>query len=331
MRTRARKSRTAAAALGALLFAFALSAPAGAAPTGAETPSSKGAARYEEGLKQFDAGNYAAAADAFLEAYEATKLGKHLWNLALAEYRSERILGALGHLRQYIDAPDANPTNVPRARDLIEELRAKTTRVTVKTDEGAEVLVDETPVGTAPLGEPLELDPERAHTIRVRSGAREAHREVARAGATSIDLVLPLPPPPAEPVRVTVPPPPPPTTSAPPVGSWVLVGVSAAALAAGIVFSVDSSAKHDDVRSREGECANPRSAACQTVRDLFDAGNRSGWIGVVSYGVSALSLGAALLVWHPWSRGGASERRSSLQLTPAISRDRAGLDLRLGF
>ena len=296
--------------------------------------NSRAKARYEEGLKLFDEGNYGAAADAFGDAYTETRNSKHLWNLALAEYRAARIWGSLEHLRKYVDASDATPVNVSRAQTLIEELKLKVGRLAIKTDPGVEVVVDSRTLGNAPLNEPVEVDPDKAHLIVVRRGGPEMKREIAAPGPREVEVSIffPQATPTLEPDKAALltPPAPEPTPSnTPPVASWILAGVSAAALASGIVFSLDSRAKHEDVESRQSQCADPISTSCASVRNMFDAANRSAWIGVASYGVSAISLGAALLLWHPWSRK--SARHGGLHLDPALSRQHAGLQLRLGF
>jgi hypothetical protein len=165
------------------------------------SPDDAGKAAYQQGLKLFDAGDYAAAADAFMSAYSASPDARHLWNLALAEYRAHRVLRALADLRKYASDDERTPTNARRARELIAELETKVARIEVTTDEGADVSIDGRSVGLAPLREPVDVDPDAPHTVVVHREQRAARRELPAPGAGTLKVTLALPAPPiSEPV-----------------------------------------------------------------------------------------------------------------------------------
>jgi hypothetical protein len=149
-----------------------------------------GASRFDEGVRAFEKGDYAVAVEAFGEAYRASRSGKHLWNLALAEIRAERPFDALLHLREYTARDDASPQNVQRATKLIEREGALVGHLTIAAPSGAEVFVDGSSVGRAPITAGIDVDPKQGHLVEARLGQREAQSQVAPPGSTRVDVTL---------------------------------------------------------------------------------------------------------------------------------------------
>ena len=76
------------------------------------------------------------------------------------------------------------------AETAVTELLGQLARLTVTTADGAQVLVDGTPVGTAPLAEPVRLDP-GPHNIEVRlEGHGEVRRQVTMVQGEALTVEL---------------------------------------------------------------------------------------------------------------------------------------------
>jgi hypothetical protein len=265
---------------------------------------------YERGLRSFDQGHFDDAADDFARSYETVRQARCLWNLALAEYRAQRTVQALEHLRLYVHAPDATPTNVGRAQRLITDLEPKVERVTVTTEQGASVTVDGRPRGIAPLSEPIDLDPASPHTVVVRLGGRSVSHDLPASAPGALSLALALPPPPT--LIVSPMPTPVPTAPAaaaapsPRARTNTLRLVLAGGLAAGAVLATgvgaylnlqgeDEASQADSYRQQIPMGACPAYAHCADLADAVHANRQdisaSRWLyaagGVLAAGALA--------------------------------------------
>jgi hypothetical protein len=148
--------------------------------------------RFQEGVKYFDAGQYAKARVAFLQAYALKQHPAVLLNLAQSEIRmpGHEALAAQ-HFTEYLrKAPDAGKRS--EAESGLEKAKEKVATVTVTVDrDGARLFLDGEPYGTSPLEDPVYLKP-GSHKLEARVDDDSRTEEVeAKAGAeTTVELAF---------------------------------------------------------------------------------------------------------------------------------------------
>jgi hypothetical protein len=146
----------------AAAFDFATPAPVLAQPA-APTDASKEVARqrYAAGVKAFDAGQYEDARVAFEEAYQLTRAPGILLNLGMSEVRGSRPVEGGNHLLRFLrEYAEATPEEKASATAALEEAKRKAALLSVSVDvAGADVSIDGLAVGTAPLADPIFVEP----------------------------------------------------------------------------------------------------------------------------------------------------------------------------
>jgi len=148
--------------------------------------------RFQEGVRQFDAGQFAKARVSFLQAYALKQHPSVLLNLAQSELRTpghEAI--AAQHFAEYLRmGSEANKRSEAEAGLAAAKEKIGTVKVT-SDRVGARVLVDGEEYGVTPLEDPLYLKP-GSYTIEARLGEDTRTESVAaRAGAeTTIELAF---------------------------------------------------------------------------------------------------------------------------------------------
>jgi hypothetical protein len=217
-------------------------------------------------------------------------------------------------------------------RQRIEESLEKARREVATVDldvspQGAQVLVDGTVAGLAPLADPIFLDPGE-HTIEARLGGWEAAQEkviVERGARHELSLVLARPDPaPATVASASPQPTPLPSdsgTDAPSSARTTVLTIEGAVLAVGLVvgtvYAVKTHADADDIASARAAgpadgtgCSRPEYAsqcsALRDARDRHDTDKTIGTIGFVAAGVAGLAGAATLLFWPSEQRPAAA-------------------------
>ncbi len=152
-----------------------------------------GEAKFEEGVRAFEKRSYVEAVAAFSAAYDASHKAMHLWNLALAEIKADRPWNALNDLHAYMTSQDASPQNLERARQLIERLKPRIGHLAISAPDGAEIVVDGSAKGKAPLGDVIDVDPAEAHVVEAHLGQRVVRSNVGAPGNARVDVVLDFP------------------------------------------------------------------------------------------------------------------------------------------
>jgi len=167
---------------GLLLAALGLARPARADD---DTTTSAARERFKEGVSYFDQKQYEKARAAFVQAYALKKHPAVLLNLAQSELRSSHERDAAQHFAEYLrDAAEASPPERDAAQAGLTSAKTAICELTVTTEADADVSVDGTPQGTAPLPGALYLEP-GAHTLTAKKGERVASQNVtAKAGET---------------------------------------------------------------------------------------------------------------------------------------------------
>lgn len=158
-------------------------------------------ARFNRGVELYRDGDLAAALAEFRRAYALAPAYRLQYNIAQVCREQHDYACALSALRDYLGGGGA--AIPPQKRSSIEQeaqrLSEFVSELTILVDlAGAEVLLDDTSLGTAPLGTPILVNVGR-HRVSARQGALVATRVVEAAGSERTQVSLLLAPAPAPP------------------------------------------------------------------------------------------------------------------------------------
>ena len=171
--------------LGALPGAEPLSLAQGApAPNEAVTEIAR--QRYQEGVKDFDAGKWEEARAAFLQAYALKRSPAILLNLGLSELRAGRYYEDAGnHLQQFLrEVPGASPDQRATAEKGVADVKRRTGQLVVTVDaSGADLSIDGVTVGRTPLLDPIFVKPGKHTVFAAYQGKSSASVAEVKAGA----------------------------------------------------------------------------------------------------------------------------------------------------
>ncbi len=306
----------------ALALMLAIAPPAGADPLTAQDEAN---ARFQTGLKYYDARDFESARLAFTQAYAVLQRPGILLNLGLSELYSNRPIEALAHLATYAKDTSSPAEKRERAKKAIDEALKKTGHLAVKTAPEARVEVDGTPASPSSSGV-IHVMP-GAHAVEARLGDKIKSATVdARAGeTTNVDLafdkesaggVAPIAPAPVAPrssetdPRFTEPPHEPARSETfwgvRSISGLALVGLGAVGLGVGLVSKGQESSQREEAdRLAAGlpaaDACTGASSSRPECRDLADAvssrdsaASRAGTFFVLG-GVTA-GVGAALVL-----------------------------------
>ena len=334
-----------------LLFALVLVlasvvAVGGRASADPLTAQEEAAARFQTGLKYYDARDFESARLAFTQAYAVLQKPGILLNLALSEVYSNRPVEALTHFEQYLKDPSAPADKRDRAKKAMDEAFKKTGHLSVKTAPEAQLKID----GNASASALIHVMP-GPHTIEARLGGKtKIATAEARAGeTTSVEIefdkesaaaVTPVAPPAsvAEP-HVTEPP----REAVRSESFWglrsisglVLLGVGVVGVGVGFAAKdVESTQSDNDNRLTAGlpsnfTCAQMPNADCQSLAAAVtarnDASSRASTffvLGGVAAGVG-VALVISAIVWP--HRRDTSSARAVPRIVPVTGPRQAGL------
>jgi len=159
--------------------------------------------RFKEGVDAYDKGKYEEARLSFLQAYALKKHPAVLLNLAQSTARAGHPLEAAKYFKQYLkESTTATPQQRSDAEKGLSEARQKLGRIEVVAPSGTEITLDDGErVGTAPLGEAVDVEP-GPHTVRspsesVKVVAVVGQKVEAKLGGSSAAAAAAAPPPPA--------------------------------------------------------------------------------------------------------------------------------------
>lgn len=248
--------------------------------------------RYKEGVALFEAGKFEEARAAFFQSYALKAHPVTLFNLGLSEVRSTHPVAGGNHLLQFLrEAPDAKAEDRATAQQAIEDAKRRAAQVIIMVDAaGADVSVDGTLIGKAPLADPVFVEP-GSRTILATLGTQNgmARVDAKRGAAVTATVVIGVNKPnPEVPPTGTVPPPPTAaptgTTAPPPDGqlpgtpdderesffhwygrkplAWVGTGLTVVGLGMGIGFTVaaaNSASRTDEIAEEITFQANERN------------------------------------------------------------------------
>jgi hypothetical protein len=193
---------TALALLGAPPLAAA-AADAGPPPAD-EATRQRAKAKLGEGVELMKKNDPGAALTRFEEAYALVPSPKILYNFGLAHQALGHKAAALSSYQRFLaGSTDAAPASVARAEQEIATLKGQLGAVHVScSSAGAAILVDGARAGTAPLVEPVYLEPGEHDLVAELDGRRGAQRIKVAAGATvhqAVEIAAAAPAPPTAP------------------------------------------------------------------------------------------------------------------------------------
>jgi PEGA domain len=162
------------------------SAPPAYAETAADgAPTDQARARFKEGVKFYDHGKYEQARVAFLQAYALTNHAGVLMNLAWSCLKAGHPAEAERYFHKFMsEAKDMTDKQIADATEGLNQAQGRIGHVDVSAPAGAVVLVDGAEAGTAPLAEPVSVDP-GSHQVQIKGEASGAQSVSVTAGHTA--------------------------------------------------------------------------------------------------------------------------------------------------
>jgi hypothetical protein len=199
MPIRTRTFARAAAAAAALAIALPArargdDAPAQAAPQ--PSASATGRDAFESGKTLFRDGDYAGALVKFRLAYEQSKDGRALWNMAVCEKNLRHYANVLRLSERYLRdvGPQLSEEERTRATELVRALRPLVSSVRITVDQpGAAIFVDDQQVGTSPMVEEVLVDLGARRIKVAKPGFKEVNFSTEISGGTGVPEELRIP------------------------------------------------------------------------------------------------------------------------------------------
>jgi PEGA domain len=187
----------------ALVSALAASAPCSASaapPPPARTAHPKPLAQtlppeakgdYDAGKILFEDGDFQTSRIKFQAAYDLTHDARLLWNIAVCQKNERHYAKALATLARYLaDGGDLlTPGDRHDAQDLSTAITPFTSAATIQVSEdGAQLWVDDTFVGTTPLTSPVRVDLGPRKVRAKKDGFRVFDKEIAVGGNATVTI-----------------------------------------------------------------------------------------------------------------------------------------------
>jgi PEGA domain-containing protein len=204
----------------------------------APAASDEASQRFRSGVSFYKDKDYAAALVEFKRAYELVPNFTVLFNLGQTARELKDYAAALKAFEQYLDEGGAK-IPAPRHKEVsasIDELRRKVGTLKIVTSvDGAEIVLDEVPIGVSPLAAAVVVNVGRHKLSATSNGFTPTQRVVEVAGMTETPVSLDLTKIEAAPVKIVEPPPKDPPKLGTPTVVWVLLATTGAtAVAAGV-------------------------------------------------------------------------------------------------
>ncbi|WP_437652304.1 PEGA domain-containing protein [Sorangium sp. So ce1182] len=303
--------------------------------------SDKARKLYIEGVMASEKDRWADAYASFVAAWALQKHYTIAGGMGTCELMLQKYRDAAEHLAIYVREIEKDATTTPEERaaavETYAKARAKVGAVVVGVNvQGADVLVDGARVGTAPLADPVFVEP-GAHTITVKREGYVPSEKKVEVGAGSearsdFELARPVASAPlrpvAEPARAEG------TGTKANMGIVVAGGsVAAAGVIAGVVFTLVADKKASDKRKQwhvvhaidDGtvDCAGPvtdnAAQQCEKLRSLVKGRDFFSNLAVWSYAVGgAAAIGTLGYTLFATSSGEPEPERRQMHLSPLM-------------
>ncbi|MDB4982336.1 MAG: uncharacterized protein JWM82_3088, partial [Myxococcales bacterium] len=283
----------------------------------AQADAAKDAAHehFDRGLAASNAQRLGEAADEFQRAYDSWPDYKVLYNIGRVRLALGQPVEVVDAFEAYLAKGGAEITEERRSevRKEIEAQRSLIATISVRASvDGADLRLDGRLIGHSPLPGPVRVAA-GTHAVEALLADRPTQlRELELTGGAAVEVVLTFPPPPvlAAPVSATACAPAPSLLDEPPRGrrafrttGYVVGGVGAAVLLAGVAVALESALAANDAKARLVTASMPAPPgrpdvaqydAAKRTYDDAKTRNQLGW-SLAGLGGAAL-LGASALV-----------------------------------
>jgi tetratricopeptide (TPR) repeat protein len=179
----------------ALLFAAPAAAAESLAKPSAESNVETARACFQRGVDFFHEGNFEAALAEFRKANQIAPSYRILYNIAQAYYETHDYVSALKYYKQYLTDGDADVTESRKTAvaETIQKLEARIAYLEIAVNvDGAQVSVDDVPVGISPLAGPISVNPGPRRVSASKTGLPVATRTISAAGSDRLNVALVL-------------------------------------------------------------------------------------------------------------------------------------------
>jgi hypothetical protein len=317
---------------------------ASAAPAGpvSEENRKEAAERFKRGVQLQADGNLDAAVIEFERAYELAPAYQVLFNIAVVYRDKNDRASALRAFERFLSEGGAK-VDAKRRKEVegeIAKLRDVVATVTIKSNvDGAEVILDDMPLGKTPLKQPILVNVGRHKIEASKEGYRSDSQLFALAGRDERTITLNLKeikvdPPPPPPPTSTAPPPPPATTTTPAPTTRVstesggqkglgygltVAGVLGVGLGGFFGLSARSAwTEAKDLGCSDGKC--PTRAA----QDKSESAKSNANLSTLGFGLggAALVAGIVLLVTAP-----SAKESSRVRIAPSVGQREGGVSV----
>jgi hypothetical protein len=268
-------------------------------------------------VKLYEEDDFRAALIEFKRAYELAPNWAVLYNVGQAHYQLREYPNALRALERYVQegGEKISPERRAQVDREIGELRGRVARVkAVSNVDGADVAMDDVPLGKTPTSEPLVVGEGRHRWTASKPGFVSTTKVVDIAGGDELTVVLDLSP---ETAALL------PVSAAHDSPSYTLAGVGGVVAVVGVaVGSVFGVLALNDKSSLRSECSAAKVCPSSAQGDI-DAFSRNGAISTIGFGVGAagLVLGGYFFL-HERGKGDAPR---STSMTPWIGPGAGGV------
>jgi tetratricopeptide (TPR) repeat protein len=146
----------------------------------------------QAGAALYDENNFRGALVEFQRAYELAPSYKILFNIAQVELELQDYAGALKAYNRYIKegGPDVPAARLAQVNADLERIKARVGYLSIQTASGAQVLVDDTQVGYAPLPESVPVAAGQHRVTVVVPGREPVTRMFDVAGRQEVTAAL---------------------------------------------------------------------------------------------------------------------------------------------
>jgi hypothetical protein len=171
-------------------------APPVASAGGPVSARDRAIALFKSGLELYAAGDYVGSRIEFQRAYDVAPNYKVLYNIGQVYFQLKDYLSALRSFREYVSqgGPEIPPDRMKDVQAYIAQLQPLLAALDITTTPpGAEITVDDRPVGTTPLAEPVPVNLGRRKVVASLAGHASVTRDVDVGGGETAKVQLDLP------------------------------------------------------------------------------------------------------------------------------------------
>jgi tetratricopeptide (TPR) repeat protein len=151
---------------------------------------------FRHGVELYSEADYAGALVEFKRAYALAPSSAALYDVGEAQFQLQDYASALKTFRRFLAEFGPNEAHRAEIERDVEVLRARVGRVNVGTvPSGADISVDDQPVGKTPIGEPVLVSVGHRRLVASMPGRSAVTRylDVAAGDELSVTLTLPAP------------------------------------------------------------------------------------------------------------------------------------------